>query len=407
MAVTVQFQPANLGGYLPSFNPQWFVATSTQVAQPNFFYRVIVTDIISSITKTYDIIPNPSNECEIDVSRFSRLRMNNYIPINEYGWQKATGIRKIRVNIGEVWDIAGVPTYTAGSNVDYIVWNACLEMLSFSSFASTQYVYDGSIPIYKYLTSSLTENVYENRSNLFYVLIQEGNVSDIADLEINTYLANGTLVNSSTIARPDFNTGVYTDQYVCIDLGIKGLNGLTAPEVAGSYPVLAGNESYYTVTDNTDPLNPVIIKRYDICCEPQYTVYTLHFLCRNGKYGTLHCTKAAELTTTKQVNTYKKSPWTRSGYVKAIDYSVIVENTQSVVSQDGLKLNSDWLTQAQFDFYKELFTSSDVKLDLGSSQGYASVKVNQTSYTQQNDGQKLRNYQIDLLFTHTNPSQNG
>lgn len=402
--ITVQSEPSDLGGYIPAFNSQWHVATSSNIAQPGFFFRTIATDLISGITKTYDTIPNPSNELEIDVSQFSRLRMNNYIPINSYGWKKATGIRKIRVNIGEVWDIAGVPTYTAGTNKDYIVWNSALEMLTFSGYAASNYVYDGTTPNYKYLTNLLAENVYDDRSNYFYILIQEGNTTDLPDLEINTFLADGTLVNSSTIARPDFNTGTYTDQYACIDLGIKGLDGLTAPEVAGSFPVLAGTESYYTVTDTANG----VIKQYNISCEPRYTVYTLHFLCRNGSYQTLHCTKATELNSTKNVTTFKKSPWTRSGYDKVIDYSVMVEQPQSVVTQDGLRINTDWQNQDQFNLYKELFSSSDVKLDLGSAQGYASVKITNTNWiTKSAELGKLRNITFDLLFTHSNISQNG
>jgi hypothetical protein len=138
MAVTVQSQPAI---YVPSYNNQWFVATSTQVAQPNFKYRVVMTDLISGYTITEDYNPNPSNELEIDVSKFSELNMLNYLPANQYGWKKCIGAsRKIRVNIGEYYGTT--PAYYAGSNIDYIVWNGALELFDFSTYLVTDYVYD-------------------------------------------------------------------------------------------------------------------------------------------------------------------------------------------------------------------------------------------------------------------------
>jgi len=53
-----------------------------------------------------------------------------------------------------------------------------------------------------------------------------------------------------------------------------------------------------------------------------------------------------------------------------------------------------------------LFSSPDVKLDLGSAQGYASVKVTNGTYVSKNND-KLRNLTFDLLFTHNNQRQKG
>ncbi len=56
--------------------------------------------------------------------------------------------------------------------------------------------------------------------------------------------------------------------------------------------------------------------------------------------------------------------------------------------------------------YKDLFSSPDIKLDLGTVQGYASVKVTNGTYVSKNND-KLKNLTFDLLFTHNNQRQKG
>jgi hypothetical protein len=89
-----------------------------------------------------------------------------------------------------------------------------------------------------------------------------------------------------------------------------------------------------------------------------------------------------------------------------LDYSVAVEQPTIVNVQNGLKLNSDWVTKAELIKYKDLFSSPDVKLDLGTAQGYASVKVTNGTYVSKNND-KLKNLTFDLLFTHNNQRQKG
>ena len=116
--------------------------------------------------------------------------------------------------------------------------------------------------------------------------------------------------------------------------------------------------------------------------------------------------QVAELNSTKTSTTFKRSPWTNVSNVMTLDYSVAVEQPTIVNVQNGLKLNSDWVTKAELLKYKDLFSSPDVKLDLGTAQGYASVKVTNGTYVSKNND-KLRNLTFDLLFTHNNQRQKG
>jgi hypothetical protein len=401
MAVTTQLNPAS---YLPSYNNNWLIATSSQIAQPNFKYRVVLTDLISGFPITEDYTQNPAGELELDVSEFTQTNMLNFLPVNLYGWQKCAGAsRKIRVNVGELYG-AGTPVYYAGSNFDYIVWNGALELFDFANYSINAYIYESSALAYVFL-SSLNEKTYPDRSNYLYALCLQGVTNDLNSILINTYNSDGTLLGSYNIDRPDYTTGLYTDQYQCIDVGYKGLIQISSLQVivnSGSYPIIDNNVAYYDVINQQ---NGGLLKRITVECS-QFDVYTLHYLNRKGGYDTLHCSMVTELSSNKTTTSFKKSPWSRSGYAKVLDPSGASEKTLSVNLQDGLRLNSDWLTQAEFDQHKDLFASPDIRLDTGKAFAYKSIKITNTSYTQRNRD-RLRSLTFDAIFSHTNSRQKG
>ena len=403
MAITILSKPTDAlyYGYIPCYNNQWFVASSSQTASANFKYYIVVTDILSGYSVTEKFLANPSGKLQFDASKFSELLMTNYIPVNVYGFQQNTSIRKIRVNIGEIYGSTLPGTIYSGSDIDYNVWNGSLEMLTFSQYNSKNYTWDLSTNPnvnYPVLLSDLADDyTFNNRSNFLYWMMLEGQ-TDLPKIYLRTYDAAGTVLNTYTITN-SVSTGTYRTNMVCIDVGKKGIDGINAA-------YLVGVEYYDIMAEINSNLAPFKVKRYTIKCSPRFDVYTLHYLSNTGAYETLHCSKVSELNSTKTSTTFKRSPWTNVSDVMTLDYSVAVEQPTIVNVQNGLKLNSDWVTKAELLKYKDLFSSPDVKLDLGTSQGYASVKVTNGTYVSKNND-KLKNLTFDLLFTHNNQRQKG
>ena len=404
MAITILSKPTDAlyYGYVPCYNNQWFVASSSQTASANFKYYIVVTDLLSGYSVTEKFLPNPSGKLQFDASKFSELLMTNYIPVNQYGFQQNTSIRKIRVNIGEIYGSTLPGTIYTGTNIDYIVWNGSLEMLTFSQYNSKNYTWDLSTNPnlnYPVLLSDLADDyTYNNRSNFLYWMVLEGQ-TDLPKIYLRTYNAAGSVLNTYTITNGYNTTGAYQTNMVCIDVGKKGIDGINAA-------YLVGVEYYDIMAEINSETAPFKIKRYTIKCSPRFDVYTLHYLSTTGAYETLHCSKVSELNSTKTSTTFKRSPWTNVSNVMTLDYSVAVEQPTIVNVQNGLKLNSDWVTKAELIKYKDLFSSPDVKLDLGTAQGYASVKVTNGTYVSKNND-KLKNLTFDLLFTHNNQRQKG
>lgn len=399
MAISILQQPQ---GYQPAYNPQWFQASSNQLAQPNFKYTVIVTDLISSATVTYQIDPRPDTRCVFDAGVFSenQIRESNYIPINTYGWQLATGIRKIRVNIGETY--GSTPTYHAGSNIDYIIWNSGFKFLPFTSYLSTDFVYTNSPVNRKYFAGALNDLTFDDRSNYLYVLTSQAN--DLTFLRVVTYDSSGATVGVYDIANPFTSSTNYQQKYICIDIGSKGLANISGglfTVVSGPSSIINASVVRYELYDRAPAL---LIKTININCF-RYTIMTVHYLSRNGSFQTLNFNLISENTDDKTVTGYTQNPNYLNGTsgLYGYDYFSSPEKQLSVLTQTKLTLRTNWLTDQQVTQYQECFDSPICYLDMGAATSYAAIKPMATTYRNlPRYADKVTKLEMDFNFTHQN-----
>lgn len=401
MAVTVNQQPSS---YTPNYNPQKFEALSNQIAQTDFMYRVICTDIITGTAHTYNIKQRPtSGELWFDAKIFTDQFIKNYVPNGSYGFQRCTdAIRKIRVNIGEYYNSA----YVAGSNIDYIIWNGVARPLDWVYYVSTDYVYKNSTSNFKYITSDVYNTLtgwytsnktsFSDRSHFIYALSSENN--DLEFFRINTYDSGGTAIGVYDIPNPYSVGTTYTDKYIAIDCGVKGLTNISTSlytVVSGPASIMGATVSYYDIIDGYT-MPPATarknISRIYVGCEPRFTVYTIHYLAKSGNYETLNFNKMSELTETSEKTFYRQNPNVLTGSSWGYGRDAFWKKCLSSISQESLLLNTDWLSEDQFSFHRELFTSPSVYLDYGSSIGLVPVTLTTNSimvnkeYNKKNDG---------------------
>jgi hypothetical protein len=439
MAVTVQSQPLT---YNPVYNPQWFVATSTQTAQPNFRYTVVLTDLLSSETVTYSPDANPNGTLQLDVSAFSKQYMTQVNPNGLYGFQKNTGaLRKIRVNIGETYDVVGVPTYFAGSNIEYLVWNGALDFLEMQSFAIANYVYAQSGNNVRMITNnrnpsyittpspgmayvSQPERTATNRSNYIYCLSTTyrdsgpGVLGDFQYITVVGYNAVGSEVARTKLLNTYSASSDYTNRYVFIDVGAKGLANMPgALVVSGTYPIPVTTYAYWDVFDSSDwipftgvPADPNFfpLKRIHQYCEPLYDVNAVHYLSPEGAFDTAVCSKLSLRSLDGTKSYYSKIPYVLTGYNVGYNYDASVERTLNSSTREKITVNTDWLEEYEVTALKDVIAAPIVFVDLGLTGGFVSMKVNNNSYQEKRKyNEKLISVSFDLEYTHTNVRQNG
>jgi len=389
----------------PAYNENWFIASSNQTSQPNFKFTVKITDVSTATQWTEQIEPvYGTNKIYFDAGAYAEKYMVNFFDDNSYGWQLCTNAyRKITVNIGETY--GSTPTYASGTNLTYNVWNGGLDTQTFAYYNADNYLYNQTTPNYSLLTTVGGLKVYSDRSNYLYFLGTVGNTTDLPYISIATYDSNGGFIATSTIDRPSYSTGLIQHQYQCIDIGVKGLTSIASGLVSGTYPIITSSVASYEISIPASP-RPIKLGMNYITCNPRYTVYTLHYLNQKGGYDTLHCSKVSEKTSTKSATTFKQNPWNEVSNVMTYNPSMMLEKTQGITITDSLKLNSDWLTQDEFDRHRDLFASTDIRLDLGSSTPNIAVKITNGNYIQKNSD-RLRMLSFDLSYTFNNHRQRG
>jgi hypothetical protein len=403
MAVTVTQQPQN---YTPGYSPQVFSASSTATAQPNFSYTVVCTDLLSSETQTYQVPARPVNgDCVFDAKVFAETFLNHYIPINEYGWKQCTGIRKIRVNIGETFGTS--PAYASGTNIDYIVWNSIVDWNEYPIYNPANYVYDSDDDNVKYLNDIPTEDTFNDRSNYLYALTSKA--GDVDYLEVKTYTNSGSIIGTTTIPNPFKSFTDYDEKYICIDVGYKGLTNMASGDVTGDWPIITDNVDYYTITDYYDngfEFVGTLIKTIYIKCEPRFDVYTVHYLRKDGSFQTLNFAKLSENGLTKQQENYSKLPFTYSGGQYTYSVSASVKKTLSTETTQNVRVSTDWMSDSEIDYHKDLIDSPLIYFDFGAGQGYLQVILNTNTYViNKRFNERLFTLSCDFSYAHSKTRQ--
>lgn len=436
MAVTNLIQPSS---HMPAYNPQWFKSSSTQTAQPNFVYRVILTDVISGASTPRNIDPDPSGRCVFDASSFARQYITQANPSGLYGFQLNTGaIRTIRVNVGEMYDVAGTPTYFAGANFDYIVWNGSIDTLSndvrdMQNYAYTDYVYtqgnniqlitNNRNPSYTWATSSTQvfysnpETVIANRSSYIYCLGTA--TGDLEKIRVIGYDSSGAQVGSSVILNTYNASASYLNRYVFIDVGYDGLANMPSAQIiSGNNPIPVSTYAYWEVYDESTwlpqpggPGQPYIypLKRFNMICEPRFSIIELHYLSPQGSFESQVCAKLSVRTHDTTKSYYSKLPYSTSG-TGAITYTYgsSVENTLSSNVKSKLTINTDWLEEYEVTQLRDAISAPIIYVDQGNARGHLSMKMVTNSFQEKKKyNDKLISVQFDLEYTTINVRQSG
>jgi hypothetical protein len=418
MAITLLSQPP---AYSPVYSPAWWTASSSQVAQPNFKYYVVFTDLITSatLTKKYDKRPS-DNKLVFDSNFFAELYTEPYVPNNVYGFQRCTdGIRKIRVNIGEYYGTT--PVVYTGSNVEYIVWNGVLTELEYPDYLITDYIYKNSTSNYKYLDTNVNTSgnyrpdgiTYSGKSHFIYCLSSEA--TDIELLRINTYNAAGTLLGQYDIQNPYAPGTTYTDKYVCCDVGHKGLSAISSPAdysvITGSAPIITSSVAYYDVIDGY--LAPPVTarktyQRIYIGCEPKNTVYALHYWSKTGKFNTINFPKLSSVNKTSEKLTFNQNPYELTADVYSYSKFTAQERVLNASTQERITLQTDWLTFEQITEYAEIIDGPLCYLDYGPTTGLIPVIVETNTYAEfYHPNTRIPAFQITVRKGITNSKQRG
>lgn len=367
MAITLSQQPQD---YMPAFNPQVFVGLSNQLAQPNFSYTIIVTDAVTTRTVTYDLPPWPSGHLVWDGKVFAKDCVKTEFVHLLTGWQVFGAVTQLNVSFGETY--GSPPTFHAGPTINYKIWNGVLDFLQMPLYSDANYIYDASLTIggLNYFCGVTNDVTFPDRSSYLYVLSDQG-TTPIARIKIKTYDSAGNLLGTSQIANPYSVPGSIPETYVSIDIGHKGLSLISAGSVTGTYPIITPQVARYEVIDSSFAVTPEhLIKTFEVRCEPRYDVQTVHYLAKNGGFGTINFSKVSEGNKAKVINTsYSSNPnvFDPTAGTYGFPYWAATKKDLDITTQKKLVLRTDWITDEMITKFEECFDSPILYLDRGAN----------------------------------------
>lgn len=353
MAVTITKQPQ---AYMPAFNDQYFEFTSNQTAQDGFFFDVRCEELETGRTQRYLIAAeNGTTGAKFNARVFAQAgitsQLNDYD--NTEAWRNYNQLGSIRVNIGETYDAS--PDYYAGTDVDYKVWNGCFRGQDFKNLNHQSWIFNAPTDNTSILSSELQEKVVNDQSTFIHLINRNSDL--LESIIIRFRDSNLNSLGTIGIDNPYSGLGYFEDEYLMIDVGPNRLLTYAGGLVSGT-PFPTGTV-YYDVElfwDNGVTTQLAFKKRYELICEPTFTVYPIHYLARSGSFDTcLFSKQSLKIDSNEKTNVVKY----RYSNSSVTNPQVFMDETVlNNLTTERFRLNTFPLSEEELEKYRELVDSS-------------------------------------------------
>lgn len=398
MSLTIIQQPSK---FSPAYNPLMFVSSGTNNTQTNYKY---IFDVFFSGASAYTfrtkVLPRPDGYGLFDASPIVRDYVGSNIAIqispNEGFKKNSKSYQEFSVQFGEEYGSPFVDYPNLASSGVIYAFNGVFDFLDFSTFNTDTYVIQKG-KVRNFLTNIPRANATViGSSENAWLYMQTDTINAINVLNINTN--DGGLFQ---ITNPYNLLASEDERFLRIPCGTKNLN-LTGQTIitanTTSYTLVIKDDSGITSTTET-----FSFKVQDPCTP--YTLYRLHWLNKLGGFDSFTFSRLSQKLTDITRPMFKKSSgsvtnkgWSYNNYDRG-------ENNYHNTFKDKLVLNSDFITEAQATWLKELMTSPVVYLD-DATYGLVAVNITDGSYESfQKTKDKLFNLVINLVYSQDNSVQ--
>lgn len=396
---TISQQPAL---FSPAYNDLVFVVTSSNKTQTSFNY--IATIYIGSDQITLKSPADPTYGSGVfNFGRIVEAYVNSDIDKSTYGFQRNTNSYiGYYVKFGEEYGSTITQYLNITTSVVKYVWNGVLDFLETQTYNQDGYTMEGAGT---FLTSFLGErNQLTGDYSWLYWVADGSSPTSLSHMDIKSYTSAGALIKSVGFTNPYSSSGTITNHFARFSTGKPQLNTFATIDMRyGTSPAIPSNAAYYKVAfqDASSGTISSIVTYNIVDSDCKYTAYRLHFLNRLGGFDSYNFTKVSHNTTEIKKSQYK-APIGALTSASAFGYNKYDRGDRqySIISKDTIKLSSDWLSEAESTWLRELVESPEIYLD-DSTYGLVSVTCQETRYEKkQQVNEKLFRLEIDLNYSY-------
>lgn len=401
--------------FSPAYNEMIFVvheSSSGTLASPNFRYICKIYDVTNAILlATLKTFPLVDGYGVFDTHRILESFVNEDnqydIKYNDSNIKECTNSHFLYiVRFGEEYGAPPNEHMLLNDNLARGVFNAIYDFPDFAAF------YPGGVDVTindsgKYLTNRpLVQNIRKNESAwLQWAEHLNPPVNPFVHMELICYDAAGniTFQDDTTITSP----GAATSIFRCA----VGPHDLNALGIMSSYP------AYYTLqaVQSFTSLGHVFYTPYGdiyqfnlICPDPKYTPFRLHFLNKLGAFDSFTFSKKSHQKGDTERQAYKKvtgSESSGSWSYQSSDRQVTVFDTKV---KTKYSIESDWVTDAEYQWLKELITSPVVLYQESGGMPFIPVNIETNSFEiKKKQNEKLINLALEVSLSYDEYRQRG
>lgn len=417
----------DLDTFVPVYNPMEICVHETDAAtllltDYKYIFDIYIDGVTSPPYKRYEVKPDPVlSYGVVDISRFCEGYVYNtpaqntsVVPFslgaNAIG---TASIIKVTVKYGYSYLNAGVYTVVANAvtGSDKYVWNGSLDFNTWIGFDYTDYICNITNGANGQFLTDMKTN-YVSIGNLGWHHILSDTPTDVDYLVVKTYSnADFTGLIQTATKAISVAQNVTTSRMYKVATAPETLNNMTGAFVTGAQPIVTSSVLSYTVqlTNSASAVASEIL--YFVIEEPcRYEQRRLHFVNRLGSFDTfnfnLKSTEKRDISRTSYK--YDKYPIVSAGISRSHQDQAQVVNY--VESQDTITLKSDFISEAENDWLKQLIESPEIYLewtDETGAQNYKAVEsIIGTSWVEkQTENDKLFNLEVEIKMSHKNYRQ--
>ena len=384
MAITILQAPRTR---TPVYNDVVLTVDSTNVAQPKFSYIFEIYDGTNT-TKLATLRIPPEINYQYGVVHLQGI-LQAFVKSDFFGNDATTGVKPVPnttydyyVRIGEEYEVAGVITQFLNlDTVNDTVFAGSLQYEKFVTFDITDYDLNGSKKLF-----------FTNRPLTFYVgLTDEGYTGAYKNagynFEVRTYDSSGSLVQTATFDGT-------TDLFVNVPTAPLSINNTTL--LTGTQPLITSSIARYEINciGTGVPRSVTLDIRLKEYCQS----YNLHFLNDFGWFDYFRFITAKESFDFEKDN-YKQDPLrlqSDGSYVWSTQDREVVQ--YQTTQKQKLKLFSDWITEEEAIWLREMVSSPEVYIDWNGNR--YSIVITNTNYQVKQEGlDEIFNIELDVEFS--------
>jgi hypothetical protein len=380
MAITINKSAESAA---PVYNPVGYSISSNNTAQTNFKYICDVY-VTGATIPTYvrKVQPaEPSNGyCFIDVSTICKDFITQDRSTLTKTFNDCTNSYCIfSAKFGEQYGpSSGITNYSGLTNTSGVAFNGALSYEEFTAYTSAQFNLSTSASRFLTNADERGTNIQDDEYWSLYFLNLTGQAYNV---RIRTYDTAGNIIQTIEHGT-SLNSNSKLVRIGCGPANLALLNGTELRFSASSgLPAITANVAYYTVYIlNSSSIQISESFRFNIsdrCSKGD--IYRLEFLNPYGGYDAFTFNASNQKNTSIQRSNFKKRLGEWSGNQFTFEKTQRSKTQYNTTFQDTIKITSDWISESESTWLKDLFTSPDVGIR-DSSGNFIPVNIVENSY---------------------------